>query len=283
MSHADAHAGRVIAPSALGGDWRRFLYLSTALALTELKIRFFDSVLGYLWSLLRPLLFFGVLYAVFSQIVPVGKDVEHYPVMLLLGVVLYTFFGEATGNGVEALVARENLLRKVNFPRMAIPWSVVLIAAFDLSMNLLATSVFALATGVQPRWSWLELPAALLLMGIWSTGVAMLLSVLFVRFRDIKPIWGVVVQTLFYITPILYPIEAVQARSSVLAHAAMCNPLAAINQQVRHAVVDPNAPTAAQAIGGAGRLLIPLTVVFGLFALGIWVFNRRAPQLAEEL
>jgi ABC-2 type transport system permease protein len=283
VSLVEAGGLRVVRPSALSGDWRRYAQLSVALALTDLKIRFFDSVLGYLWSLVRPLLFFGVLYAVFSQIVPAGAGVAHYPVMLLLGVVAYTFFSESTVQGVESLVTREPLLRKVQFPRLAIPTSVVLIASFDLVMNLVATLGLGIATGVELRWTWFELPLLLGLLGAWAAGITMLLSVLFVRFRDIKPIWSVVAQMLFYLTPILYPIELVAERSETLARIAMCNPLAAINQQLRHAVVDPLAPSAAEAIGPDVLLLIPAGLIAGAAVLGLWVFVRVAPRLAEEL
>jgi ABC-2 type transport system permease protein len=283
VSAAGAEDLRLVRPSALSDDWRRYMHLSVALAVTDLKIRFFDSVLGYLWSLVRPLLFFGVLYAVFSQIVPAGAGVQHYPVMLLVGVVLHTFFAESTISGVESLVTREALLRKVHFPRLAIPTSVVLIATFDLLMNLVATLGLGLATGVEPRWAWLELPLLLVVLLAWAVGLTMLLSVLFVRFRDIKPIWGVVVQMLFYLTPILYPIELVAQRSQTLASMVMCNPLAVVNQQIRHAVIDPAAPSAAEAIGPDALLLVPATLVAGVAVLGYLVFRRAAPVLAEEL
>jgi ABC-2 type transport system permease protein len=283
MSTVDLGAQRIVRPSALSGGWQRFMHLSVALATTELKIRFFDSVLGYLWSLARPLMFFGVLYAVFSQIVPAGEGVAHYPVMLLVGVVLYTFLSEATVSGVESLVTREPLLRKVQFPRLAIPTSVVLVATFDLAMNLVATLGLGLATGVTPRWSWLELPLLLALLLLWASGLAMLLSVLFLRFRDVKPIWGVLIQMLFYLTPILYPIELIAEKNETLARIALCNPLATINQQVRHAVIDPQAPSAAEAIGPDVLLLVPGMLVVLSITLGLIVFSRRAPRLSEEL
>ena len=92
-------------------------------------------MLGYLWSLARPLLLFGVLYVVFSHVAKVGADVAYYPVYLLSAIVLFTFFSEATGLAVTSLVAREALLRKVHFPRMVVPLSVVLTSLFNLGMN----------------------------------------------------------------------------------------------------------------------------------------------------
>jgi ABC-2 type transport system permease protein len=274
---------RVAGPAALTGDWRRLVYLSVMLAYTDLKVRFFDSALGYLWSLMRPLLFFGVLYAVFSQVVRAGAGVEHYPVMLLMGIVLYTFFAGATRDAVDAVMRRENLVRKVHFPRMAIPASVVLVALFDLAMNLIVVVVFMLASGITPRWRWLELFPALALLLLFTTGVAMLLSVLYVRFRDIKPIWDVTAQMLFYVTPILYPIEALLRRSQTLGHIAMANPLAAVNQQMRYAMISPSADSAGSALGSDAALIIPVAIVLVTFAVGLWVFDRMAPALAEDL
>lgn len=274
---------RNVSPSALDGDWRRMIHLARTLAVTELRVRFFNSALGYLWSLMRPLMFFGVLYVVFSQIVRAGSGIDYYPAVLLSGIVLYTFLAEATNDGVESLVRNESMLRRVSFPRLVIPLAVSLTAGFNLVMNLAAAVFFMALAGVSVHWTWIEAPLLLALLFILGQGLVMLLSVQYVRYRDVQPIWQVVVQAFFYLTPILYPIEAVEKRNPELAHLSMCNPLAAINQQFRHAVIDPTAPSAAQAIGGAWRLLIPLGIIAGLFALGLWIFSRRAPSIAEEL
>src|SRR3981081_3789378 len=131
------HAAGAQGPSALGGGARRFVELTLTLARTEFKLRYFGSVLGYLWSLMRPLLFFGVLYFVFTELVKIGKGVPHYGVYLLTGIVFWNYLAEGTGNSVNCLVAREGLLRKVRFPRMVIPLSVSLTAGFNLAMNFI--------------------------------------------------------------------------------------------------------------------------------------------------
>ncbi len=285
MSAADASLGRQIkGPSAVGSDPRRFWHLTRALAVTEFKLRFFGSVLGYAWQVMRPLLLFGVLYLLFTQVIDVGNDVPFYGVALLLGLVLYTFFSEATGAAVSSIVDRENLVRKIEFPRLAVPLSVVLTALFNLGLNLCVVVVFLLASGGSVRWSWLEMIPLVALLAILASGVAMLVSALFVRARDIKPIWDVVLQVLFYASPIFYAIETVQETApSWVAKVLMLNPFAAILQQARHAMVDPQYDTAAQAIGPNWRLLIPLGIIFGVFVLGYAVFRRAAPRLAEDL
>ena len=267
-------------PSALGGDLQRVGSLTYMLAVTDFKLNFFGSALGYLWSLVRPLMLFGVLYLVFSQVIKFGDDVKHYPVYLLTAIVLYTFFAETTAGGVTSLVRRENLLRKMSFPRLVIPLSVTLTSLFNLGLNLSAVFVFALASGVEPRLSWLQLPLLVVLLMILSVGVAMMLSALYPRYRDISPIWDVVLQILFYASPVLYVLTVVPAD---FQRAFLANPIAVVLTQMRHAVIDPEAPTAAEAIGPDIRLLIPFGIMVVVFALGLWVFKRETPRIAENL
>jgi ABC-2 type transport system permease protein len=267
-------------PSALGDDLRRFVNLTVTLAVTDFKLRFFGSALGYVWTLMRPLLLFGVLYFVFTEVVRFGDEIKDYPVYLLTSIMLFTFFSETTSRGVNSLTERENLLRKVRFPRLVIPLSVALNALFNLGLNMIVVFVFVLASGVDPRWSWLEMIPLILLLIVLSVAVTMLLSALYVRYRDMQPIWEVALQMLFYATPVIY-VTATLPDS--IEQEAMANPLAAVLTQMRHALIDPDAPTAAQAIGGEVRLLIPLAVVAGVFALGVWFFTREAPRIAENL
>jgi ABC-2 type transport system permease protein len=274
-------AASVAGPSALGGDFRRFVYLSYTLAVMEFKLRFFGSVLGYLWQLIRPLMLFGVLYFVFTQAIKLGDEVKFFPVLLLTNIVLYTFFAEATNGSVTSVVDRENLVRKIHFPRLAIPVSVVLTAAFNLALNLIVLLVFMLASGVTPRASWVALPVLLVILAAFALGMATILSVLYVRFRDIKPIWDVLLQVIFYGTPIIYAIETIDHER--IRELFMLNPLAAIMQSTRHFVIDPSAPGAAGVAGGRVWLLIPAGLVVFLLVFGLWLFNRRAPRIAEEL
>ncbi|HKP90886.1 MAG TPA: ABC transporter permease [Thermoleophilaceae bacterium] len=270
-------------PSALGGDWRRFLHLAWTLAVTDFKLRFFGSVLGYLWQLLRPLMLFGVLLLVFTVFLPLGNDVPHYDVCLLAGIVVFSFFADATIGSVGSLVDRESLVRKIHFPRMVVPVAVVLTAYFNFLLNLIVVLVFALASGVAPRASWLELVPLMLMLGVFALGLAMLLSSLYVRFRDVRPIWEVVAQALFYATPVIYVIDVVEEQHEAWARLLMWNPLSAIVTQVRHAVVSPDIQSASYAIGGTARLLIPIGIVLLTFVLGFWSFNRAAPRIAEQL
>jgi ABC-2 type transport system permease protein len=280
VSASQASLQDIHGPSALGGGARRFFHLVWVISSTDFKLTYFGSVLGYLWSLMRPLMLFGVLYVVFSEVVRLGDGVKNYPVLLLLNIVLFTFFQEATQNAVTSAVLRENLVRKMHFPRMVIPLSTVLTAAFNMMVNMAAVFVFLLAYGINPRASWLLFPLIVLLFVTFTAGVAMLLSALYPRYRDVAPIWAVLSTILFYGSPVLYPIEAVPEdwRAVVLA-----NPLAALLESARVAVVDASAPTVVEAAGSELAWLVPTIVFVALCALGFWIFNREAPRIAEEL
>jgi ABC-2 type transport system permease protein len=272
-------AARQVAPSAFGDDLHRFLILTVTLARVEFKLRYFGSVLGYLWSLVRPLLFFLVLYLVFTHVFHFGKDVQHYPVYLLTAIMLWTYFVDTTSGGVKSLVKREDLLRKVRFPRLVIPLSVSVTAAFNLAISSIVVISFALASGVTPQLSWLQMPFLALLVAMLAIGLGMMLSVLYVRFRDVDPIWDVAIQIGFYLCPIIY--TAGQYKG--LVRIAMANPVAAILTQMLHAFVDPSQPNVAVWIGGAVRLLIPVGIIIAVFVGGLWFFSREAPRVAENL
>ncbi|MDQ6750192.1 MAG: ABC transporter permease [Actinomycetota bacterium] len=271
-------------PSAYGGGARRFLNLTWMIAVTEFRLSYFGSALGYLWSLMRPLLFFGVLYLVFSQVLRFGGGIKAYPVLLLFNIVLFSFFSEATQASVTSVVNREGLVRKMHFPRMVIPLSTVLTGILNLALNLVAVVVFMLLYGLPVRWTWLLLPLIVVPLIMFTAGVAMLLSSLYVRFRDIAPIWSVVVQLLFYATPVLYVATTIQHLGNRLVQQILLsNPLAALLEQARRWVIDPSAPGAITSTGGWELFLIPVAVFVAVCGLGLWVFNREAPRIAELL
>jgi ABC-2 type transport system permease protein len=268
-------------PSALGGDLHRFATLTWTLAVLEFRLKFFGSVLGYFWQLMKPLLLFSVLYVVFTEFVRLGGGVKHYPAVLLMGIVIYTFYSEATSASVGSVLQRENLVRKIQFPRLVIPLAVLLTTFLNFLLNFAAVLVFLFIQRVEVRWSWLEIFPLVGLLALLCAGIGMALSALFVRYRDVQPIWAVVTQAAFYATPILYPIERVEVEWA--KQLLLCNPLGTVIQQLRHSVFDPNAPNAVDAIGGWGMFMIPVGIVVGTFVLGLWVFNRMAPEVAEEL
>lgn len=266
-------------PAALGGGAKRFFELLWLMALTEFKRTYFGTVLGYFWSLLRPLLLFAVLLFVFTRIFRI--DAVNYPVLLLFNIVLFGFFQEATTAAVTSVVGQEGIVRKTQFPRLVIPLAVVLTALMNLGLNLIAVFAFILAYGVDPMWTWLLLPVILIPLTMLTTAVSMLLSVLYVRYRDVLIMWTLAATVLFYGTPVLYPIDF-EGTEGYRA-GIMVNPLAVIFEQARVWIIDPTAPTPAEAAGGAVRL-IPAAVIFVVVCIAGWrVFNREAPRVAEAL
>jgi ABC-2 type transport system permease protein len=257
------------------------LVVTVTLARVQFKLRYFDSALSYLWTIARPLALFGVLYLFFTQLTGLDNGVENYQVYLLASVVLWTFFSEGTASGLYALVHNESMLRKLPLPRIALPLSVVLTSFLDLCMNLIAVLGLALAFGISPRASWLELPALLLVLSVLVIGVSLLLSVLFVRFRDLHQIWLVLTMGLFYATPIFYVVTSLSEKGAQIL--LLVNPLATVLTEMRHALIDPSAPSAAEVIGSSVLLAVPLGIVVTTLALGAFVFQRRSPYAAENL
>jgi ABC-2 type transport system permease protein len=274
-----AELREVPGPSALGGGRRRSLELLYLIAVTEFKRTYFGTMLGYLWSLARPLMLFGVLLAVFTQIFRLGSDVPNYEVLLLFNIVLFGFFSEATGAAVTSIVAQEGVVRKTQFPRLMIPLAVVLTSLFNLALNLVAVLVFVLAFGVTPMWTWLLFPVILALLIVITVAVSMIVSSLFPRFRDMAIIWTVLSTVLFYASPILYPIDKAP---DTLQEILMLNPLSPLLELARKWIIDPSAPGPAE-VAGAGALVAPVLIYAATCALAVWLFNREAPRIAEEV
>jgi ABC-2 type transport system permease protein len=278
VSDAALELKEVRGPSALGGGTRRALDLLYLIAVTEFKRSYFGTALGYVWSVARPLLLFAVLLVVFTQAFDLGDRVVHYPVLLLLNIVLFSFFQEATMQAVTSIATQESVVRKTQFPRAVIPLAIVLTSLFNLAVNLVVVFVFVLAAGVSPTWTWLLFPLVLGLLFVLTTAVAMTLAALFPRFRDTTIIWTVLATALFYGTPVLYPIEIV---SGTLRDIIGLNPLTPLFELARKWVIDPAAPGPVAA--ESALILVPITIFIGVCVVSVWVFKREAPRIAEEL
>lgn len=277
-----AELREVRGPSAFGGGRRRFFDLLLLIAVTDFKKTYYGTVLGYLWSLVRPAILFAVLLVVFTQVFHLKgtENVQHYPELLLLGIVLYTFFQEVTATAVTSVVANEGIVRKTQFPRLVIPLSNVVTGSFNLLLNLVPVFAFILILGVSPAWTWLLLPLILLALFVLTTAVATALAALYVRYRDVAIIWGVAGTVLLYGSPVLYPYE--QAPGAMQT-ALLFNPLTPILAQTRQWIIEPSAPSAVTAMGGWGRCSISVAVFALICVAAVWIFNREAPRIAEDL
>jgi ABC-2 type transport system permease protein len=268
-------------PSALGGGWRRGLELLYLIASTEFKRTYFGTALGYVWTIGRPLMLFGVLLVVFTEGLKLGKAVPHYPVLLLLNIVLFSFFTEGAGTALPSIVSAEAIVRKTQFPRLVIPLAAVLTALFNLLLNLIVAFIFILVVGgISPMWTWLLTPVVVGLILVLTVAMAMILSSLYPRFRDVAMIWSVASTALFYATPVIYVLDRF---SLPLRKILSCNPLTVILELARKWIIDPHAPGPAQAVNSRPFLIIPAAIFVVICVLAVWVFRREAPRIAEAL
>lgn len=269
-------------PSAFGGGARRTWDLLWLISITEFRTRYVNTALGYSWSVIRPFLFFGVIYLVVGQVLQFGGGVQNYAELLVLNLVLFQYFQEATAMAVRSIPASEAMVRKMQFPRIVIPLSVNLKAAISLLFNLAGVFLLFLIVGLDPRWTWLLLPVVLAVLVALTTMLSMLLSVAYVRFEDVGQAWSLFLRVLFYATPILYPLDLDLIPESV-QEPISANPLTPLLEQARIWVIDGGAPTTVELVGPVWGLLIPLFVGLAVCFAGFWLFVREAPRVAEAL
>jgi ABC-2 type transport system permease protein len=268
-------------PSALGGGARRSWDLLYIIAVNSFKQTYFGTALGYVWSLARPLALFAVMVVVFSKVLRLDT-IPHYPVFLLMNIVLFGFFQEATGIAVSSVVAQESVVRKTQFPRLVIPLAVVLTALFNLGLNLVVVLAFVLGFGVEPQWTWLLFPFLVLALLVITVAVSMILSSLYPKFRDMAIIWQVISTALFYATPLIYTADRI-GNNETLRHILGLNPLSPIFELARKWIIEPSAPGPVAASGGAGALAAAAAIYVAICVFAVWVFNREAPLIAEQL
>ncbi len=263
--------------------YRYSVILLRQLVITDFKIRYKGSVLGYVWTLLRPLALFVVLYVVFVNFLKVGSNVPHYAVYLLLGVVFWNYFVEVTMNGVSAIVGKGELLRKMAFPRYVVVVAGSFSALISLIINLFVFAVFMIINGVPFTLNILWLIPLIFELFVFSLSVSFILSALYVRFRDINYVWEVVLQAGFYATPILYPIALVYTMSPIVAKIMMLNPVAQIIQDARHLVITQEAVNIGGIYGSSYARLLPIAIVIVTAIVGVWYFRKKSPSFAEEI
>ena len=250
---------------------------------TDFKLRYQGSVLGYLWALLRPLLMFAILYVVFTKLLRIGGDIPHYPVYLLCGTSLWSFFSECTSQGIQAIVNRGDLLRKVSFPKYIVVVSATLTAVINMLINLVVIVIFALLNGVTPSFSWFLIIPALLELYLLSLGISFLLGSINVKYRDITSIWDVFMQALFYAIPIIYPISMVASTSTLAAKIILLNPISQAIQDVRFNLITTETITTWNYLGNIFYSFIPIIITFALLLIGSLIFRKKSKFFAEEV
>lgn len=252
------------------------------MVVTDFKVRYQESVLGYMWSLLRPLFMFAILYVLFTYIIPIGKNAEHYGVILLLGIVVWNFFSEATNMGANSVVANGNLLRKISIPRYLIVFSSSISALINLFINLIIVVVFALISGVYPSIGWLMIIPLVIELFAFSMGIAFLLSALTVKYRDVTYIWEILLQGGFYASAIIFPITMVP--ESVRPYFYI-NPIVQIVQDARNFILGSSvyAETLWNSVNSIFIKAAPFVIIAVFIVVGAWYFKRRSPYFAEDI
>lgn len=248
---------------------------------TDFKIRYQGSVLGYFWSVLKPLLLFAILYIIFTYIVPIGKDIEHYPVILLLGVVLWSFFSEVTSVGAESIVSSGDLIRKISIPRYLVVLASSFSAFINLGLSLIVVFAFSLLNGLYPQASWLLMLPAILLLFVFAVGIAFILATAYVKYRDITYIWEVFLQGGFYASAIIFPIAMVPSDFRIWF---FLNPVVVLIQEARHALVPVDGNITLWQTAGPGILkIVPFVIIVAVCVAGAAYFKRRSKYFAEDI
>ena len=264
--------------------YRYSLILLKELVITEFKLRYQGSFLGYLWSLLRPLFLFVILYFVFVYFLRIGNDIPHWPVAMLLGIVLWNFFSEVTNNGLTSIVSRGDVIRKINFPKYVILLAGSVSALINLLLNLVVIGVFMWINHVDLSWSALLSPLYILEIFAFALGLSFILSAIFVRLRDMNYIWEIIMQALFYASAVIYPIAMVIEKSAVMAQAILMNPVAQAIQDVRKTLIYDQTPTLYSISGGNVLIsLMPIALVIIVLIIGALFFKKQSPTFAENV
>lgn len=251
---------------------------------TDFKLRYQGSLLGYTWSVLKPLFMFAILYTIFGVVLKLGAGTPNYPLSLLLGIVLFNFFSEATSGALKSIVAKGSLIRKIDIPRYLIPIASTASAFVNTLINLVVVFVFVLVLAPFNEISLktlILLPLLIVELVIFTLGVGYFLSALYVRLRDINHIWEVVRQALFYSVPIIYPLTRVPYET--VQQIMISNPIVQILEEARVVVTYKGTLTTYDIFGNNIYLLIPVGITVFTFIFGLIYFLKQSKHFAENI
>lgn len=274
---AEPHPSYVIPRAPLRDRLAYQLRVLRVIAGVQFKLKYVDSALGYVWSLAKPLAYFGVLWVVFGRFFDTG--VGRFPLYLLIGIVMFTFVTDAVGMALPSIVERGPLLRRIAFPPLVIPLSATVTALMTFAVNLVAVAVFVAATRIVPDPSWLLLVLLLLELYVFVVGLSLVISTLFVRFHDVGPIWELATQLLLFATPIMYPITILPEWAEQLE---MMNPFVQVLQDVRYIVLGPH-PALGTLPTSVAEHVVPIAITLATFVLGVVLHRSEAPRFAERV
>lgn len=251
---------------------------------TDFKLRYQGSILGMAWSVVKPLMLFGVMYVVFVRFLKFSDGTPTFTISLLCGTCLWSFFSEATSVGMQSIVGRGDLLRKVHFPNYIIVASTTMGSLISLGINLIVVIVFGFFSNAQYTWHVLLVPFNVAQLYLLALACALILSTMYVYFHDVAHIWEVVLQAMFYSIPIIYPLSMVSNRYPVIAKLMLMNPAAQAIMDIRHNLVAPDyVPTVWTMIANPFIALLPYLMTVVLLVIGIHVFRKHSRKFAEVM
>jgi ABC-2 type transport system permease protein len=248
------------------------------IATTEFKMKYADSVLGYFWSLAKPLAYFGVLWVVFGRFFKTG--VENFPLYLLTGIVLYTFLTDAVGVTLPSIAARGQILRRIAFPPAVIPVSATMTAAITFLINSIAVAIFIVISRERPRIEWLAVIPLLAELYVFILGLGLIVATLFVRLRDVAQIWDLGAQLLLFASPIMYPITILPDWAQQVV---ILNPFVQVLQDIRNVLLGADNASVGALLGSSDLRIVPIAIAFATLALGAWLYRRESPRFAESV
>lgn len=259
-----------------------YLRVLRVVGTTDFKAKYTDAALGYLWSLVKPLAYFGLLWLVFAHLLRTANQTSEFTVFLLIGLLLFLFFIDSVSAMLTSIVKDGELLRRMAFPPILVPLSSSVAIGITFCVNLAAVVVFIAIAKVSPRIEWLLVLPLLLELYLFIVGLGLLLSALYVRFRDVGQVWELAASLLFFASAIFYPIGILPLWAQ---RVAFLNPFVQVMQDIRHVVLGgtsgPYDVSASGVFAGFGGRLVPITIVAVLF-LGAFAFFRREGRYFAE-
>jgi ABC-2 type transport system permease protein len=261
-----------------------YLRVLRVIGAIDFKIKYSDAALGYLWSVVKPLAYFGLLWLVFAHLLRTANQTEDFTLFLLIGILLFLFFIDAVSAMLPSIVEGGATLRRLAFPPIMIPLSASVAIGITFCVNLSVFAVFAAIQRVEPRIEWLLVVLLLAELYVFTVGLGLLLSALYVRFRDVSQVWELATQLLFFASAIFYPIGILPEWAQKVA---FLNPFVQVMQDLRHVVLGgasgPNDLTASDVFAGAGGRLVPISIVALVFVAALVFFRREGRYFAERL
>lgn len=275
-------AARTSAERSPGSTQAALRYVARVMrvvSVADFKVKYSDSVLGYVWSWLKPLGTFAILFVVFGRFFKLTVGFEHYALYLLLGIVLWSYFADATTLAMYSFAASAGVLRRLAFPRFVIPLATTITTAITFCINSVVVGVFVVIDGVVPTLQWLLLPFLLLELYLLLAAMAIILSTVYIRFRDVGQLWELFLQLLFYASPIIYPVYFLPPWAKPIA---FLSPFVQIMQDIRAIVIPGPQITATEVYGTPWGRLIPLAFLLVLTLIAVMLYRRESPYLAER-